>query len=82
MCFVSDALQGCAFRFRGSCTRTYQNDYILYRVVKTGQVNTIPLNRHFTINFKKYEGKIPDCLPVISLGKQMPTSKLFGLVLD
>ncbi len=45
-----------------------QNDFIVYRVVKTGQNNTIPLNSYSSAILKKYNKKIPGgkCLPVIS----------------
>ena len=42
-------------------------DAIKYRIVKTGQNNTIPLNPYSKKILERYEGKIPDrCLPVVS----------------
>jgi integrase len=42
-------------------------DAIKYRIVKTGQNNTIPLNPYSQKILKRYKDKIPDrCLPVVS----------------
>jgi integrase len=44
-----------------------QKDFINYRIVKTNQNNTIPLNPYTKAILKKYKDKLLDkCLPVIS----------------
>lgn len=59
-----------------------QKDYINYRVVKTTQHNTIPLNTYTHKLLAKYKGKIPGkCLPAMSEGKTNTYLKeLFGMV--
>lgn len=54
-----------------------QDDFIRYRIVKTGQVNMIPLNPYSKKILNKYKGKLVDkCLPVISEQKTNEYLKL------
>lgn len=59
-----------------------QKEFINYRIVKTNQSNTIPLNQYTKKILAKYKGKLPNkCLPVISEVKTNEYLKeLFRLV--
>ena len=42
------------------------DDFIIYRVIKTGENNTIPLNSYSKAILERYKGHPEKCLPVIS----------------
>ncbi len=43
-----------------------QGDQMLYRVLKTGEKNSVPLNPYSKKIIERYQGKFPNSLPVIS----------------